>query len=252
MVVSMRPIPPSQLSKAVTASARFPDAHGAPIHIGDPAAIGIKDIDASPTGATRSSSSPGDVPVFWACGVTPQAVALASQAVVHDHPQPRAHVHHRPAELLAGGALRACRLRFLPAGDRGRLASSSATRSAREVNTPRARARVPAPAEGACPASSRRVPSFRSLLVYYDPARDRLRRRCAPTLARAGRAGGHRACCRPSRTVELPCCYDPELGFDLEAAAAAPRACRPTSWCGCTPAPSTSSTSSASRRACRT
>src|SRR5262245_10210615 len=44
MVVSMRPIPSGLLSKAVTASARFPNAHGAPIHIGDPAAIGIKDI----------------------------------------------------------------------------------------------------------------------------------------------------------------------------------------------------------------
>jgi uncharacterized protein YcsI (UPF0317 family) len=78
MVVSMRPIPSSQLSKAVTASARFPNAHGAPVHIGDPAAIGVKDI-AKPDWGDAQAFRPGDVPVFWACGVTPQAVALASR-----------------------------------------------------------------------------------------------------------------------------------------------------------------------------
>jgi uncharacterized protein YcsI (UPF0317 family) len=78
MVVSMRPIPAAQLSKAVTASARFPGAHGAPVHIGDPASIGITDI-ARPDWGDAQHSDPGDVPVFWACGVTPQAVALASK-----------------------------------------------------------------------------------------------------------------------------------------------------------------------------
>jgi uncharacterized protein YcsI (UPF0317 family) len=77
-VVSMRPIPAEQLSKAVTASARFPGAHGAPIHIGDPAAIGIHDIS-TPDYGDPQHFTPGDVPVFWACGVTPQAVALASK-----------------------------------------------------------------------------------------------------------------------------------------------------------------------------
>jgi uncharacterized protein YcsI (UPF0317 family) len=77
-VVSMRPIPSAQLSKAVTASARFPGAHGAPIHVGDPAAIGITDI-ARPDWGDAQHFEPGDVPVFWACGVTPQAVALASK-----------------------------------------------------------------------------------------------------------------------------------------------------------------------------
>jgi uncharacterized protein YcsI (UPF0317 family) len=78
MVVSMRPIPSAQLSKAVTASARFPGAHGAPVHIGDPATIGIADI-ACPDWGDAQPFGPGDVPVFWACGVTPQAVALASK-----------------------------------------------------------------------------------------------------------------------------------------------------------------------------
>jgi uncharacterized protein YcsI (UPF0317 family) len=78
MVVSMRPIPASQLAKAVTASARFPGAHGAPVHVGDPAAIGIADI-ARPDWGDAQEFARGDVPVFWACGVTPQAVALASR-----------------------------------------------------------------------------------------------------------------------------------------------------------------------------
>jgi uncharacterized protein YcsI (UPF0317 family) len=78
MVVSMRPIRPGDLAKAVTASARFPGAHGAPIHVGDPAAIGIADID-TPDYGDAQHFAPGDIPVFWACGVTPQAVALASK-----------------------------------------------------------------------------------------------------------------------------------------------------------------------------
>ena len=67
------------VSKAVTASARFPDAHGAPVHVGDPAAIGIADVNTARLGRLRWASRPGEVPVFWACGVTPQAVALASK-----------------------------------------------------------------------------------------------------------------------------------------------------------------------------
>jgi uncharacterized protein YcsI (UPF0317 family) len=78
MVVSMRPIPCGLLARAVTASARFPGAHGAPMHIGDPASIGIRDIT-QPEWGDAQEFEPGDVPVFWACGVTPQAVALASK-----------------------------------------------------------------------------------------------------------------------------------------------------------------------------
>lgn len=78
MVVSMRPIPSGQLSRAVTASARFPGAHGAPVHIGNPDAIGIRDITRPDWGDAQEFRA-GDVPVFWACGVTPQAVALASR-----------------------------------------------------------------------------------------------------------------------------------------------------------------------------
>lgn len=78
MVVSMRPIRAADVAKAVTVSARYPGAHGAPIHVGDPAAIGIDDIT-QPHYGEAQFFAPGDIPVFWACGVTPQAVALAAK-----------------------------------------------------------------------------------------------------------------------------------------------------------------------------
>lgn len=71
MVVSMRPIPEAQVEAVVALSARFPFAHGAPVHAGDPAAIGIRDLSA-PDFGDPPASEPGDVPVFWACGVTAQ------------------------------------------------------------------------------------------------------------------------------------------------------------------------------------
>jgi uncharacterized protein YcsI (UPF0317 family) len=75
-VVSMRPIQAADVARAVAASARYPGAHGAPVHVGEPAAIGIADL-ACPDYGDVQEFRPGDVPVFWACGVTPQAVALA-------------------------------------------------------------------------------------------------------------------------------------------------------------------------------
>ena len=85
MVVSMRPIPNEMVAKAVTASARFPGAHGAPIHVGDPAAIGVKDVT-KPDWGDAVEIKRGEVPVFWACGVTPQAVIAAAKlpfAITH-------------------------------------------------------------------------------------------------------------------------------------------------------------------------
>ena len=78
MVVSMRPIHHSQVVRAVQVTSRFPSVHGAPVHIGDPEAIGIKDIT-SPDYGEPTEIRQGEVPVFWACGVTPQAVALQSR-----------------------------------------------------------------------------------------------------------------------------------------------------------------------------
>jgi len=74
-VVSMRPIPEAMVVRAVQVTSRFPAVHGAPLHIGSPSSIGIKDIN-KPDFGDAVTIKPGEVPVFWACGVTPQAVAM--------------------------------------------------------------------------------------------------------------------------------------------------------------------------------
>jgi len=79
MVVSMRPIPASLVEKATEISRGMPEAHGAPVHVGDPSALGIADIS-KPDYGDPVSLRDGDVPMFWACGVTPQAVAMTSRA----------------------------------------------------------------------------------------------------------------------------------------------------------------------------
>ena len=79
LVVSMRPIPYNQVVRAVTTTSRFPNVHGAPVHIGSPDEIGIKDLS-HPDYGDPVLIKEGEVPVFWACGVTPQAVAAASGA----------------------------------------------------------------------------------------------------------------------------------------------------------------------------
>jgi uncharacterized protein YcsI (UPF0317 family) len=73
LVVSMRAIAEEQVDRAVSVTRELPLAHGAPVHIGDPAHIGIRDL-ASPAWGEAMTIEPGEVPVFWACGVTPQAV----------------------------------------------------------------------------------------------------------------------------------------------------------------------------------
>ncbi|WP_269585886.1 putative hydro-lyase [Roseibium sp. Sym1] len=73
MVVSMRMIPEERVAETIAISARFPLAHGSPVHVGDPSAIGISDISAPDWGDSVPQPA-GHVPVFWACGVTPQAV----------------------------------------------------------------------------------------------------------------------------------------------------------------------------------
>ena len=78
MVVSMRPIHHSNVTKAVQITSRFPGAHGAPVHIGDPKLLGINDIN-FPDYGEPATFQDGQVPMFWACGVTPQAVALESK-----------------------------------------------------------------------------------------------------------------------------------------------------------------------------
>ncbi len=78
LIVTMRWLTGGEAVKAVQISARFPQNHGAPIHIGDPAAIGA-DLDAPLFGGPVPPRPPDLVPLFWACGVTPQAAAEAAR-----------------------------------------------------------------------------------------------------------------------------------------------------------------------------
>src|SRR5579871_6770377 len=91
LVVSMRPLTPAQAVTATRVCGRFPRAHGTPVHFGDPAAIGIRDID-RPDFGEAIEIRPGEVPVFWACGVTPQAVAMEVQ--------PPLLITHKPGHMF--------------------------------------------------------------------------------------------------------------------------------------------------------
>ena len=85
LVVSMRPYTPADAVKAATVTARYPSVHGAPIQIGDPSSIGIQHLD-RPDWGNAVTIRPGEVPVFWACGVTPQAAVIQSKpsfAIAH-------------------------------------------------------------------------------------------------------------------------------------------------------------------------
>jgi len=77
IVMSMRPIHESKVVRAVQITSRFPAAHGAPLHIGNPAGIGISDVE-KPDYGDYIEIRKDEVPVFWACGVTPQAAAVRS------------------------------------------------------------------------------------------------------------------------------------------------------------------------------
>jgi uncharacterized protein YcsI (UPF0317 family) len=78
LVVTMRPIPAALVSRAVQITGRYPGVHGAPVHVGDPAQIGIRDVT-HPDFGDAVTVRPGEVPVYWACGVTPQAVAMRAK-----------------------------------------------------------------------------------------------------------------------------------------------------------------------------
>ncbi len=90
-VVSMRPMTEQQAIRAVQVTSRFPSVHGAPIHIGDPSKIGIQDLD-QPDFGDAVPVNEGELPVFWACGVTPQAVAMQVK--------PSLMITHAPGHML--------------------------------------------------------------------------------------------------------------------------------------------------------
>lgn len=78
LVVSMRPIPMGLVPRAVRVTARYASVHGAPVHIGDPAAIGVGELG-RPDYGDPVTIRDGEVPVFWACGVTPQAAVMEAK-----------------------------------------------------------------------------------------------------------------------------------------------------------------------------
>jgi uncharacterized protein YcsI (UPF0317 family) len=91
LVVSMRPLMPAHAIRAVQVCSRFPRAHGAPVHVGDPAALGIGDLS-RPDFGDPVEVRPGEMPVFWACGVTPQAVAMEAR--------PPLLITHKPGHMF--------------------------------------------------------------------------------------------------------------------------------------------------------
>lgn len=91
MVVSMRPIPQKDVVRAAQVTSRFPAVHGGPIHIGNPEAIGISSIT-QPDFGDAVTIREGEVPVFWACGVTPQSIAMETK--------PALMITHAPGHMF--------------------------------------------------------------------------------------------------------------------------------------------------------
>ena len=91
LVVSMRPLAPADAIRAIQITSRFPSVHGAPVHIGLPEAIGIEDL-ATPDYGDSVPIREGELPVFWACGVTPQAVIAEAK--------PEFCITHAPGSML--------------------------------------------------------------------------------------------------------------------------------------------------------
>ena len=91
LVVSMRPFTPADAIKAVQITSRYPRVHGAPVHLGMPERIGIDNIERAWQGDDPVIAA-GELPVFWACGVTPQVALRAAR--------PPIAITHTPAHML--------------------------------------------------------------------------------------------------------------------------------------------------------
>jgi uncharacterized protein YcsI (UPF0317 family) len=92
MVVSMRMMTPADAIRAIQVTSRFPSVHGAPVHIGLPEAIGVADIMKPDYGDPPAVNEAGMLPVFWACGVTPQSVVREAR--------PALCITHKPGSML--------------------------------------------------------------------------------------------------------------------------------------------------------
>jgi uncharacterized protein YcsI (UPF0317 family) len=92
LVVSMRPLNSSDAIKSIVISSQYPAVHGSPVHLGDPEQIGIKDIMKPEYGDPPRELKKNEIPVFWACGVTPQSVLEKSK--------PDFCITHAPGKML--------------------------------------------------------------------------------------------------------------------------------------------------------
>lgn len=91
MVVSMRPFKAQDAIRAIQITSRFPNVHGAPVHLGDPSQIGIADLS-KPDYGDAVDVMPDEIPLFWACGVTPQAAITQAK--------PDFCITHAPGAML--------------------------------------------------------------------------------------------------------------------------------------------------------
>jgi uncharacterized protein YcsI (UPF0317 family) len=91
LVVSMRPFKAADAIRAIEITSRYPRVHGAPVHLGDPRAIGIEDLQ-KPWAGDATVLRDGELPLFWACGVTPQSIVLDAK--------PSLCITHAPGHML--------------------------------------------------------------------------------------------------------------------------------------------------------
>ena len=91
LVVSMRPFKPADAIRAIEITSRYPRVHGSPVHMGFPESIGIRDLD-QPWAGDPTEVRDGEVPLFWACGITPQSVVLDAK--------PSLCITHSPGHML--------------------------------------------------------------------------------------------------------------------------------------------------------
>ena len=98
LVVSMRPFTPADAIRAIEITSRYPRVHGAPVHMGFPERIGITDL-AHPWAGDATEVREGELPLFWACGITPQSVVLEAK--------PSLCITHSPGHMLVTDLLNA-------------------------------------------------------------------------------------------------------------------------------------------------
>jgi len=97
IIVTMRPLVPAEAIRAIQVTSRFPSVHGAPIHIGAPELIGISDLERPLFNLPPPQMHPNEIPVFWACGVTPRLAI--------ERARPSVCITHKPGSMVISDQL---------------------------------------------------------------------------------------------------------------------------------------------------